>query len=151
MGDETFVKNMISQVNVPYKKKAFAISAVLMPVIFVIPPTKSVYLHSLPFMCFIVSSALVLLGRFVMFQDELSQGRVLYILFFCLLSISFPMILLGEYLYFTLYGEKSPWPGTITMIVDYSWFALMSLLPFMLPNDIVLVKTTELGYRRTYN
>jgi len=116
-----------------------------MPIIFAIPPTVSVWFHSLPFMMFIVSSALVLFSRFVMFQDELSRTRALYIASFCFLSFLFPTILICEYLYFEINGQKSPWPSTITMVVDYTWFSHLCVLPFMLPNDIILVRTMELA------
>jgi hypothetical protein len=91
-------------------------------------------------MMFIVSSALVLFGRFVMFQDELSRTRAWYIVSFCFLSF-----LICEYLYFEIHGQKSPWPSTITMVVDYTWFSHLCVLPFMLPNDIILVRTMELA------
>ena len=119
-----------------------------MPIIFVIPPTTSVWGHSLPFMMYIVSSALVVLGRFIMFQDELTQRRVIYLIIYCLLSVLFPTILICEYTYYAKHGEKSPWPGFVTMVIDYSWFILLSILPYMLPRDIVLVSTVELGIRK---
>lgn len=132
---------------VQFTSKIFGFSAALMPIIFVIKPTDSVYGHSLPFMLFIASSAAVLLGRFLVFQHELSQIKAVYITLYCIVSFLFPIILIAEYVYFSANGRKSPWPGTITMIVDYSWFALMTVMPFMLPKDIVLIRKHELGYR----
>ena len=127
--------------------KAFALALVMMPIIFAIPPTISVYAHSLPFLFFIVASAAVLLGRFIMFQDELSQTRAIYICIFSFLSFIYPAALLCEYRYYDVYGEKSPWPGMLTMTIDYSWFFLLSLMPIMLPQDIVLLREYKLGYR----
>lgn len=132
---------------VQFTSKIFGFSAAMMPIIFVIQPTDSVYGHSLPFMLFIASSAAVLLGRFLVFQHELSQVKAVYITLYCIVSFLFPIILIAEYVYFSVNGRKSPWPGTITMIVDYSWFALMTVMPFMLPKDIVLIRKHELGYR----
>lgn len=127
--------------------KAFALALVMMPIIFAVPPTISVYAHSLPFLFFIVASAAVLLGRFIMFQDELSQTKAIYICIFSLCSFIYPVVLLCEYRYYDVYGEKSPWPGILTMTIDYSWFALLSLMPVMLPKDIVLLRDYKLGYR----
>ncbi|GFH58802.1 hypothetical protein CTEN210_15278 [Chaetoceros tenuissimus] len=132
---------------VQFTSKIFGFSAAMMPIIFVIKPTDSVYGHSLPFMLFIASSAAVLLGRFLVFQHELSQVKAVYITLYCIVSFLFPIILIAEYIYFSVNGMKSPWPGTITMIVDYSWFLLMTVMPFMLPKDIVLIRKHELGYR----
>lgn len=126
---------------------AFALALVMMPIIFAVPPTVSVYAHSLPFLFFIVASAAVLLGRFIMFQDELSQTRAIYIAIFSFVSFVYPVALLCEYRYYDVYGEKSPWPGMLTMTIDYSWFALLSLMPIMLPKDIVLLRDHKLGYR----
>jgi hypothetical protein len=83
-----------------------------------------------------------------MFQDELTQRRVIYLIIYCLLSVLFPTILICEYTYYAKHGEKSPWPGFVTMVIDYSWFILLSILPYMLPRDIVLVSTVELGIRK---
>ena len=99
---------------------AFVLSSILIPAIFAIPPTISVYAHTLPFIMFIVSSAAVLLGRFIMFQDELSQIKAVYICAFSLLSFVYPVVMLCEYRYYDLYDEKSGWPAEITMIIDYS-------------------------------
>ena len=126
---------------------AFVLSSILIPAIFAIPPTISVYAHTLPFIMFIVSSAAVLLGRFIMFQDELSQIKAVYICAFSLLSFVYPVVMLCEYRYYDLYDEKSGWPAEITMIIDYSWFVLLALMPFMLPKDIVLLTGYKLGYR----
>uniref|UniRef100_A0A7S3Q3K4 Uncharacterized protein n=1 Tax=Chaetoceros debilis TaxID=122233 RepID=A0A7S3Q3K4_9STRA len=127
--------------------KAFALSSLLMPAIFAIPPTISVFYHTLPFLMLIVSSAAVLLGRFIMFQDELSQIKAVYICAFSLLSFVYPIVCICEFRYYDLYGEKSGWPAEITMTIDYSWFVLCALMPFMLPKDIVLITDYKLGYR----
>ncbi|GFH50050.1 hypothetical protein CTEN210_06526 [Chaetoceros tenuissimus] len=132
---------------VQFTSKIFGFSAAMFPIIFVIKPTDSVYGHSLPFMLVIASSAAVLLGRFLVFQHELSQVKAVYITLYCIVSFLFPIILISEYVYFSVNGVKSPWPGTITMTIDYSWFFLMTIMPFMLPKDIVLISKHELGYR----
>ncbi|GFH47204.1 hypothetical protein CTEN210_03679 [Chaetoceros tenuissimus] len=126
--------------------KVFALAMSMMPIIFAVPPTISVYGHSLPFLFFIVTIAAVMLGRFAMFQDELSQIKKIYIGIFSILSFIYPAVLLYEYRYYDMYGKKSPWPGMLTMMIDYSWFALLSLMPSMLPKDAVLQRDYKLGF-----
>lgn len=98
---------------------------------------------------YILSSAFVVLGRFAMFQDELTRYRVVFLTAYCLLSIIFPTIVISEYIYFAKHEKKSPWPGFVTMLIDYTWFILLSILPYMLPRDVVLVSDIKLGVRES--
>jgi len=83
-----------------------------------------------------------------MFIDELPWSRVIYVAVYCTVSFILPIVVLGEFITYNLNGGyKSSWPYWITMIVDYSWFTLYALMPFMLPRDIELVLTFELGER----
>jgi hypothetical protein len=131
-----------------WTSKFFALATIVFPLIFVFPPTTSVYLHSLPLLMYIISCALVVLGRYIMFIDELPWSRVIYVAVYCTVSFILPIVVLGEFITYNLNGgHKSSWPYWITMIVDYSWFTLYALMPFMLPRDIELVLTFELGER----
>jgi len=124
--------------------KIFGLASAGFILVFMIPPTQSVYGHSLPFIFFIIGRGMIVLAlAFEEWTTIDSKGRLFFYVY-ATISLILPVMYLSEYIYFDIYGEKSPWPGKITMAMDYSWFACLALTSKFLPNSMVLHRSFEL-------
>lgn len=125
--------------------KIFGLASAGFILVFMIPPTQSVYGHSLPFIFFIIGRGMIVLAlAFEEWTTIDSKGR-LFFYYYATVSVILPVVILSEYAYFDIYGEKSPWPAKITMVIDYSWFVCLALTSKVLPNNIVLNRSFELA------
>ena len=127
-----------------WSNKIFGLAAAGFILVFMIPPTQNVYGHSLPFIFYILGRGMVVLAlAFEEWEIIDSKGK-LFFYFYATISVIMPVVILSEYAYFDIHGEKSPWPGKITMAIDYSWFACLALTSKFLPNSMVLHRSFEL-------
>lgn len=127
-----------------WSNKMFAFSSAFFILVFMIPPTQNVYGHSLPFIFYILSRGMIVLALAFEEWDTIDGKGRFFFYFYATISLVLPVVILCEYIYFDFKTEKSPWPGKITMVIDYSWFACLALTSKFLPNGMVLHRSFEL-------
>ena len=127
-----------------YANVSFAVAVCLFTLCLVIPPTTSVWGHTLPFCSYIVARFLVVYALALKEWDTMSLGDHCFIYYYGFVSVVLPIIYLSEFTYYAMAGVKSPWPWILTFVLDYSWFACLALTSKVLPSNIIVHRVMEL-------
>jgi len=118
----------------------FLMSACAFGLVFVVTPDVSVWVHSIPFLSYIVTRANVVLQILLNQSEPLTQGGRIFSIVYTFVSVVFPIIVVCEFLAFDyLGGQKSPFPSVVTFMVDYTWFLCLPLTARFLPKAVVNV------------
>ena len=127
-----------------FSNLAFGTAIAVFTLCLAIPPFDSVWLHTIPFIGFIITRYLVVLALCLEDwpEDETSTKIFLYVYGF--ISFILPTIYISEYSYYDTHGEKSPWPWQITFALDYGWFFCLAITSKFIPNNMMVHREFEL-------
>jgi hypothetical protein len=116
----------------------YGIGLCVFTLVLVIPPTQSVWMHSIPFIGYIWARFLIVWALFLEDWGTVTARGKIFLYFYAFVSAVLPIIYLSEYAYYAHYGAKSHWPYQITFGLDYAWFACLALTAKFLPSAIVI-------------
>lgn len=116
----------------------FGVAVIVFTLCLLISPKQSVWLHTGPFIGFIVTRFFVVLEICLeQWNDIEPKSLQIQVHIFCwiygVISFVLPCLYVLEYSYYAVHHRKSPFPYQITMLVDYSWFACLALTSIVVP------------------
>jgi len=144
------VRYMLSSRHIPYKSFGmaanvlFTLAVLAFVLCLMIPPTVSVWFHTLPFIGYIIGRYLIILALCLEVWSSLPVGTRVFCYVYGFISAALPIIYLSEYAYYEQYQEKSPWPWYVTFVLDYAWFACLALTSKLVPYHTVIRRRFDL-------
>lgn len=120
------------------------VATLTFPLIFLVSPWDSVWVHSGAFMATVIARYFSVLSMYIEFPEEYEIKDKVYMFFLTVSSISFPILIIHEYRYFDAHGIKSPLSPWICGAADYTWFLCMGISSKFLPDKVSMYRKYEL-------
>jgi len=112
--------------------------------VFLVSPWDSVWIHSSAFMAVVIARWFSVVSMYIEFPEEYETKDKIFMFFFTVSSVSFPILLASEYRYYDAHGVKSPLSPWVCGTADYTWFLCMGLSSKFLPDKVSIYRKYEL-------